>query len=191
VADRSSELRAGRVGRAHGLDGSFYVTRALPRVLRLGASVVVAGKTAVIVRRAGTEERPIVRVEGIVDREAAEALRGAELTVPAAHAPPLEEGEWWAHELEGCVVRDGVERIGTVRRLIELPSCEALEVQRPGAREGVLVPMVKDVIRSVDVARGEIDVDSEFLGLGAEAADAPENGPPGEAPAEEGHGGGA
>jgi 16S rRNA processing protein RimM len=171
VDDRSVDLRAGRVGRPHGLDGSFYVTRALPRLLTLGASVSVGGKRAAIVRRAGTDSRPIVRLEGVADRAAAEALRGADVTVAAQQAPALAEGEWWAHELEGCALLDGERRLGTVQRLIELPSCEALEVARADTRERVLVPMVKDAIRRVDVARGEIDVDSEFLGLGEGSAD--------------------
>jgi len=157
------------VGRAHGLDGSFYVTRPLSRLLELGTSVTLAGRSVAIVRRAGTDSRPIIRVEGVEERAAAEALRGAEVTVPVQDAPALAEGEWWAHELEGCVLRDGERVIGTVERLIELPSCEVLEVAREGMRERVLVPMVKDAIRSVDVARHAIDVDSEFLGLGEEA----------------------
>ena len=169
--DRSVDLRVGRVGRPHGLDGSFYVTRALPRLLTLGASVTVAGKSAAIVRRAGTDSRPIVRLEEVTDRAAAEALRGADVTVAAQQAPVLGEGEWWAHELEGCALLDGERRIGTVQRLIELPSCEALEVARAETSERVLVPMVKDAIRRVDVERGEIDVDSEFLGLGEDVAD--------------------
>jgi len=172
VADRSGELRAGRVGRPHGLDGSFYVTRPLSRLLGLGMSVTVAGRSVAIVRRAGTDSRPIVRVEGVEDRGAAEALRGAEVTVPAQEAPALAEGEWWAHELQGCALLDGERLIGTVERLIELPSCEALEVAREGARERVLVPMVKDAIRRVDVAKREIEVDSEFLGLREESSHA-------------------
>ena len=63
MADRSGELRAGRVGRPHGLDGSFHVTRPLSRLLGLGMSVTVAGRSVAIVRRAGTDSRPIVRVE--------------------------------------------------------------------------------------------------------------------------------
>ena len=75
-----------------------------------------------------------------------------ELTVAAAAAPALEEGEWWAHELEGCEVFDGERALGTVARLIELPSCEALEVRPPGGGEPLLVPMVSDAVRAVDVA---------------------------------------
>jgi 16S rRNA processing protein RimM len=158
-------LSAGRVGRPHGLDGSFYVTRPRARLLTLGTTVTIAGREAEIVRRAGTEQRPIVRLHGVADREAAEALRGVELTVPRSEAPALGEGEWWAHELEGCAVVDGGVRLGTVTKLIELPSCEAIEVARPGGGAPVLVPMVKAAVRRVAVADGLIEVDLDFLGL--------------------------
>ena len=158
-------LVAGRVGRPHGLDGSFYVTRPRPRLLTLGAAVTVAGRAAPIVRRAGTEQRPIVRLEGVDDRAAAEALRGMELAVDGGLAPALGEDEWWAHELEGCEVVDGEEILGTVTRLVELPSCEALEVRTPQGGEPVLVPMVKDAVRRVAPAQRRIEVDLDFLGL--------------------------
>jgi 16S rRNA processing protein RimM len=155
-------LQAGRVGRAHGLDGSFYVTGARPRLLVLGAEVTIAGATTAIVRRAGTDSHPIVRVRGVEDRAGAQALRGQALSVDSAHAPPLAEGEWWAHELEGCVVCDGKRRVGTVTRMIELPSCEALEVATESGGE-LLVPMVKDAIRDVDVLAKRIDVNMDFV----------------------------
>jgi 16S rRNA processing protein RimM len=163
--ETAPELQAGHVGRAHGLDGSFYVTRARPRLLKLGTDVSVAERTTTIVRRAGTEQHPIVRLEGVEDRPAAEALRGKALMVDRLQAPALVEGEWWAHELEGCAVMDGELRIGSVSRLIELPTCEALEVQREQDGEPLLVPMVKAAVRRVDIAQGRIDVDMGFLGL--------------------------
>jgi 16S rRNA processing protein RimM len=159
----STALQAGRVGRPHGLDGSFYVTGARPRLLVQGGEVTVAGATRRIARRAGVERRPIVRLDGIENRSAAEALRGEPLTVAQAGAPALEAGEWWAHELEGCAVHDGERLLGTVGGLLELPSCEVLEVRREDGSE-LLVPMVRDAIREVDVAAGRIDVDLEFLG---------------------------
>jgi 16S rRNA processing protein RimM len=165
VAGTPAQLSAGRVGRAHGLDGSFYVTGASPRLLTLGRSVTVAGRALEIVRRSGTDARPIVRLDGIADRPAAEALRGAELRVEADEARALAEGEWWAHELQGCEVRGGGRRLGIVTRLIGLPSCEALEVQPAEGGEPLLVPMVKAAIRSVEPAEGLIEVDLEFLGL--------------------------
>jgi 16S rRNA processing protein RimM len=168
----SPDLLAGRVGRAHGLDGSFYVTAPRPRLLTVGTSVTVAGRSAEIVRRAGTDRRPIVRLEGVDDREGADALRGTALTVEEIEAPALGEGEWWAHELEGCTVVDGGRLIGTVQRMIELPSCEALEVRRettgsqstgPHPPAPLIVPMVKDAIRRMAVADRRIEVDMGFL----------------------------
>jgi 16S rRNA processing protein RimM len=158
-------LSAGRVGRAHGLDGSFYVTRPRPRLLGEGTTVAVGGEQRRIVRRAGTEQRPILRLEEVASREAAEELRGLELTVAAASAPRLDQDEWWAHELEGCEVRDGERVLGTVVRMIELPSCEALEVRPVGGGDAVLVPMVRDAIRAIEPKQGRIDVNMSFLGL--------------------------
>ncbi len=158
-----SQLDAGRVGRPHGLDGSFYVTGARPRLLAQGGEVTVAGSVRRILRRAGVERRPIVRLEGIEDRTAAEALRGQPLTVAQAQAPTLGAGEWWAHELEGCLVCDGDRQLGRVSGLLELPSCEVLDVQREDGRQ-LLVPMVRDAVRDVDVAAGRIEVSLDFLG---------------------------
>ena len=157
-------LQAGRVGRAHGLDGSFYVTRARPQLLELGANVTVDGRAMKIVRRAGTDQRPIVRLAEIGDRDGAEELRGLTLTVAAREAPELADGEWWAHQLEGCVVVDGERTVGTVIGVIELPSCEALEVQPQAGGQALLVPMVKDAIRAVDPSTAKIDVDMDFIG---------------------------
>jgi 16S rRNA processing protein RimM len=174
VSDTASDLQAGRVGRPHGLDGSFYVTGPRPRLLTIGASVIIAGRTVAIIRRAGTDRRPIVRLVGVEDRGAAEALRGLPLAVPEHEVPALAEGEWWAHELEGCRVADGEQLLGTVSRLIELPSCEALEVERVGGGR-LLVPLVKDAIRRVAPAERRIEVDVDFLGLAEPSSPAAED----------------
>jgi 16S rRNA processing protein RimM len=156
-------LLAGRVGRPHGLDGSFYVTRARPALLELGMALTVEGRATTIVRRAGADRAPIVRVDGCETREAAALLRGADLLADAASVPPLPEGEWWAEELTGCRVLDGAEVVGVVRGMLGLPSCECLEVARTDGSE-LLVPMVRDAIRRVDVAAGEIEINLAFLG---------------------------
>jgi 16S rRNA processing protein RimM len=177
-ADRHASLPAGRIGRAHGLDGSFYVTRPQTRLLPLGGTVSVDGREAEIVRRSGTEQRPILRLDGIGSRDEVEALRGRELTVARSAAPALAEGEWWAHELEGCTVLDGEQILGTVVKLLVLPSCEVLEVRPERGGEPVLVPMVKDAIRSVAPAERRIEVDLDFLGLAAQPRSAHERSMP-------------
>jgi 16S rRNA processing protein RimM len=158
-------LRAGTVGSPHGLDGSFHVVQPTPQLLVLGATLLLSGRERRVTRRAGTDARPIVRVEGCDDRDSARALGGEPLLVARTVAPELEEDEWWAEDLEGCAVHDAGEPVGTVRRLLGLPSCEVLEVERqPGAGGDLLVPLVTDAVRSVDLERKEIDVDLRFLG---------------------------
>jgi 16S rRNA processing protein RimM len=156
-------LVAGRVGRPHGLDGSFHVTGPRPGFLADGAAVRVRDQDTEVVRLAGTEERPIARLAVADSREAIEALRGQELLVPRSVAPPLEEDEWYASDLEGLRAVDGGSEIGFVTRLVPLPSCEALEVTRPDGRE-LLVPLVRDAVRAVDLEAGTVDVDLAFLG---------------------------
>ena len=156
-------IEAGRVGRPHGLDGSFHVTRPDARLLAGVEELWVRGRREQVVRRAGTAERPILRLAGHDGREAAEALRGAPLEVPLDRAPALEPDEYWAHDLAGCAVWDGERHVGEVRRMVSLPSCEALEVVRPGD-DDLLVPLVRDAVRSVDVTARRIEIDLSFLG---------------------------
>lgn len=152
------------MGRPHGLDGSFYVAEPKAELLVVDAEVTVAGQQRTIARRAGLDARPIVRLDGCEDRDAALALRGESLLIARGQAPALEADEWYAHELEGCAVADGAQEVGVVARLIALPSCEVLEVARFGGGPELLVPLVKDAVRSVDVAARRIDVDLRFLG---------------------------
>ena len=114
----------------------------------------VAGAARVIERFAGRPDKPIIRLDGCESREDAEGLRGAELLAPP---PPLEEDEYWARDLEGCTVVDGAREVGVVTRMIALPSCEALEVG------DLLIPMVRDAIRSIDVEARRIAVDMGFV----------------------------
>jgi 16S rRNA processing protein RimM len=157
-------LTAGRAGAPHGLDGSFHVVQPVIGLLELGATVFVGGRERRIARRAGTDQRPIVRLEGSEDRSAAEALRGAELLAPKASAPALGQDEWWATDLEGCRVHDAGVDVGVVTRLLALPSCEVLEVARADGGGELLVPLVRDAVRNVDIERQEIDIDLVFLG---------------------------
>lgn len=127
----------------------------LPRALALGP-VLVDGSLREVERLDGTVERPVVRLAGCASRADAEALRGAVLS--AVEAEALAEGEFWARDLEGCLVVDGAREVGVVSRMLALPSCEALEVG------DLLVPLVGDAIRSIDLEARRIDVDMGFVG---------------------------
>jgi 16S rRNA processing protein RimM len=155
LTDPHRRLPAGRVGRPHGLDGSFYVEHP-GDTLTEGTGVTVAGRDRIVERRAGTDARPIVRLSGITDRDAADALRG-EALIPVERGGALSEGEWAAADLVGC----RIEGLGEVRRVVEGPSCDVLEV----GDGGTLVPFVSDAVKRVDVEARVIEVDRAFLGL--------------------------
>ena len=101
-------------------------------------------------RRAGTDERPLVRLSGVSDRDAAAALRREPLLVPAAEAP-LQEGEWLTEDLVGCEVPG----VGTVQRVIAAPSCDVLAV----GDDELLIPLVADAVKRVDTDARIIEVD--------------------------------
>jgi len=129
----------------------------------LGASLRLGEQDREIVRRAGTDDKPILRLDGIDAREAAEAVRGEELLVARQAAPQLDDDEYWPEDLEGCAVTDGDRAVGVVRAMIGYPSVDVLEVEREGG-DPLLLPMVRDAIRSVDIAAKRIDASLAFLG---------------------------
>jgi 16S rRNA processing protein RimM len=138
-------VTAGRVGKAHGRDGSFYVDGA-DHPLAVGTMVSLGGRSLSVARRGGTDKRPLIRLDGLEDPRAA---RGESLLVDAE----LTEGEWLAADLVGLAVPGH----GRVARVIDGPSCSVLELE-----DGVLVPFIADAIESIE--GGEIRVDDHFLG---------------------------
>ena len=137
-----------KVGRPHGLDGSFYVDAPVDE----GATVQIGDEEFTVVERKGTDAKPIIRLSGIDNRDAAEALRGEELT---ADAEPPGDDEWLVEDLVGCRI-DG---IGEVTGVLEGMSCDVLEVGDE------LIPLVTDAVTRVDVEKKVIEVNREFLGL--------------------------
>jgi 16S rRNA processing protein RimM len=158
LTDAERPLPAGRVGRAHGLDGSFYVENP-GHSLDEGTEVTVGERSAAVVRRGGSEARPLIRLAGVEDRTAAEALRGQTLLVPGGREE-LGPDQWYDDDLIGC----RIEGLGEVRGVLHGPSCDVLEV----GDKGLLVPLIKDAVKRVDLEAGEIEVDLAFLNLDGE-----------------------
>jgi 16S rRNA processing protein RimM len=152
-------LVAGRIGKPHGLDGSFHVVEPQPALLTVGTTVVIDGEPTEIVGRKGTDAAPLLRIAAADSRETLAPLRGRAMMVARTAAPELEADEYWADDLTGCEVVAGEQSLGTVERMVAYPSCEVLVVGEH------LIPMVRDAIRTVDVAARRIEVDPGFLGL--------------------------
>jgi 16S rRNA processing protein RimM len=142
-------VTAGRVGRAHGRDGSFYVEE--PRIpFELGSVVRLGDRDLKVIRRAGIDDRPLIKLEGVENpREFAGELLLVE--------DELEEGEYLAADLIGCEVPG----LGRVERVVDAPSCALLEV----GEEGHLIPLIGDAVKQVDLERKVIEVDRDFLGF--------------------------
>ena len=89
----------------------------------------------------------IARFAEVLDRNAAEALRGTELTVPRASLPPLEEGEYYHADLMGlAVVSSAGESVGRVVAIDDFGAGDVIEIERPATEDGkpgkrFMVPM--------------------------------------------------
>ncbi|WP_308387514.1 ribosome maturation factor RimM [Acidithiobacillus sp. AMEEHan] len=101
----------------------------------------------------------IALLQGVGDREAARALIGQEITVPAEALPPLPEGEYYWRELIGMqVINRAGQRLGQVQGLLETGANDVLVVQSEPSGE-ILIPWTADV--QVDAAQRRMVVDWE------------------------------
>jgi 16S rRNA processing protein RimM len=150
-------VKVGRVGKPHGLDGSFFVEHASEDADRFvkGATLHVDGEPAEIVVSKRSRGRPVIRL----DRE---APRGAELAVPRDELPPAGEDEYYEFQLVGLTVEEeGGRPLGTVAAVIPGPANDVLELD-----SGLLLPLVGACIRQVDLDAGRIHIARGFADAG-------------------------
>lgn len=155
-AGRHDPVSVGRIVKPHGIRGEVVVDSwsdaegrfATGRTLLLGERL----RAVEIVRCRPHGGRWLVELEGVDDRDAAEALRDRELFVDSSELPELEGSTYWIHDLRGCelVTEDG-ERVGTVRDVVGEPRVgqQWLEVERPSGT--LLVPTVESWLVEVDL----------------------------------------
>ena len=164
-ASSGPEYLVGIVARAHGLRGELVVdlhTDSPEERFAPGATLIAqrpgAPAGALTVESARPHSgRMLVRFAEAPDRDAAEALRGTRLLVAAdAIAAPADDEEFHVHQLEGlrAELADGTV-VGTVREVVHGPGGELLVLTRPELPEA-LVPFVRAIVPTVDVAAGRI-----------------------------------
>jgi 16S rRNA processing protein RimM len=158
-------VTVGEIVAAHALHGLLRV-----RVAQLPAPSLAPGRRVLLelggawrevtVTHAGPHGRGqvLVGLEGIGDRTAAEALRGARLLVHAADLPALDENEYYHHEVLGFTVEtlDGAV-VGTIAGIMVNGLHDVWEV-RAGTREH-LIPVVADVVRAIDRDARRVRID--------------------------------
>jgi 16S rRNA processing protein RimM len=151
----SDELvTVGRVGKPHGLDGSFFVegpSEASERFAK-GATLYAAGEPARVESSKQARGRPVIRLDRRVER-------GATLAVPRAELPPPEPDAYYVFQLVGlAVAEEGGAELGRVVDVHEYPANDILELD-----SGVSLPLVETCIREVDLAAGRILVAPGFV----------------------------
>lgn len=101
----------------------------------------------------------VAELEGIADRDAALALKGSEIAIPRATLPPAAENEYYWSDLIGLDVTNtqGI-AFGKVKELLESGAHDVLVVS--GERER-LIPFVGQIVKTVDLAAGTLQVDWE------------------------------
>jgi 16S rRNA processing protein RimM len=163
------ELMVGRVIKAHGILGEVVVeVRTDDPQSRFTAGASLRGKSPGEggERRYAVESvrahggRLLVRLEGVADRDAADALRGVVFVVDSDELPPIEDpDEFYDYQLEGLRVRTADGRdVGRVAEVLHTAAGELLAVQAEAGTE-LLVPFVTAIVTSVSLPRGTIEID--------------------------------
>ncbi|WP_100810865.1 MULTISPECIES: ribosome maturation factor RimM [unclassified Microbacterium] len=163
-----TQLRVGRLVKAHGLKGALKLElytddpagRFAPGAsftLQVPESSAWHGKTLTVREFRWMNTHPVAFFEGVDDRDAAEGLVKAILWIDAdASAQPTEDDAWYDHQLVGLdVVRDG-SVVGTIVRVEHLPAQDLLIV-KAGDNE-IMVPFVAAIVPEVDVQAGRVTV---------------------------------
>jgi 16S rRNA processing protein RimM len=167
------ELVVGRVVKSHGVRGELVVevrTDAPEERFAVGARLDAkpgrdarpgAPRSYTVESAREHSGRLLVRLVGVDDRSAADALRGTLFVVDSADLPPSEDpDEFYDHELEGLAVRltDGTP-IGAVREVLHSPGGELLAVESCADGREILIPFVTAIVPTVSVADGVIVID--------------------------------
>ena len=163
-----TQLRVGRLVKAHGLKGALKVelyTDDPARRFVPGATFTLQvpttsdwhGKSLELVELRWYNTHAVAFFKDVPDRTVAESLVKAILWVDQdLEELPAEEDAWYDHQLVGlAVLRDGV-RVGTVSQIDHLPAQDLLTVKTDAG--DVLVPFVKAIVPAVDIAHGTLTV---------------------------------
>ena len=149
----SGYILVGRVGKPHGLDGSFFVEHAseAPERFTVGTRLRAGGRDAEIVASKRSRGRPVIRLDCAVER-------GALLEVARTDLPPPEPNSYYVADLIGLAVEEeGGRPLGTVTDVAPGVANDVLELDT-----GLALPLVEDCVRTIDLAERRIEVAPGF-----------------------------
>ncbi len=170
----------GQIGAAHGIRGEVSIrtfTAEPESIAAYGALSDKAGsKTFKIKVVRVTEKGVVARIDGIADRNAAEALRNVELFVDRARLPEADAAEFYHADLVGLTAVDAAgTKTGTIVSVQNFGAGDLLEVQFDGVRGTDFVPFTDACVPHVDLNGGRITIiPPEMTGEPEPASDEPE-----------------
>jgi 16S rRNA processing protein RimM len=145
---------------AQGLKGEVKVktfTEAPEKLGAYGPLHTRDGHTLLVTSVRLAKDGAIVQFEGVGSREAAEALKGAELLVPRNALPAAEAHEFYHADLVGLRAEDTEGRaIGKVIAIHNFGAGDVIEIEREDGEGTVLMPFTREIVPTIDVAQGRI-----------------------------------
>jgi 16S rRNA processing protein RimM len=161
VAER---IRVARIGAAHGVRGEVKLwpfTQDPEAVASYGPLETEDGKRRFEIESLRpAKDHLVVRIAGIGDRDAAEALRNTDLFVPRDRLPPIEEPDTFYHaDLVGLdvVTVDGAQ-VGTVHAVHNFGAGDIIEIMPAGGGNPVMLQFTEATVPKVDLAARQIVV---------------------------------
>lgn len=153
----------GVIGAARGLRGELRVksfTADIEALGDYGPLMDETGTKTFTVKVIGQQKgQVLVRIKGVDDRTAADALKGQTLFIERSRLPGTDEDEFYVSDLQGLKVElvDGTP-FGQVAEAEDYGAGSFLEVVSPGHGR-VLVPFTKACVPVVDIAGGRVVID--------------------------------
>ncbi|MGZ3439666.1 MAG: ribosome maturation factor RimM [Polyangia bacterium] len=146
-SSNNDTIEVGFVARAHGVRGVVRV-RASTDLSQLDA-IFIDDERFTVRHASRDKDEWLVTLDGVGDRNAAEALRGRKVRLPRASVPVAAD-ELLVADLVGCKVYDVAgTALGEVTGSFDSGAHEVLEVRAPDRKEFML-PFIDEFIREVD-----------------------------------------
>ena len=154
------QLVVGRIGRAHGVLGEATIdvqTDDPDLRFKVGSKLTLdSGQELTIKSSRWHNQILLLGFEGVDDRNQIESLRD-QLISSQVDLSALAPGEYHYQQLIGCqVYLQNNDLVGQVREVVKLPGQDLLSVDKNGSQ--VMIPMVKQIIISIDVLEKKIIV---------------------------------
>jgi 16S rRNA processing protein RimM len=106
-----------------------------------------------------TDKGLVARIEGVKDRNGAEALKGRDLYVPRERLPEPEQGAYYHEDLIGLsAMTPAGQAIGRIVAVLNYGAGDILELQLTGQSRTELVPFTDAFVPTVDVGAGRVTV---------------------------------